>query len=119
AQRGRQDGNVVKYCSSSCRGRKPNHVDQQIEDLIAALLSSEPGSGIENTSAASRKKKGDHRTMISCDEIESLFYAELRLASAPPDGALSAQQHGQSQADQRTSPKSSAKGSRIRNFDWI
>jgi hypothetical protein len=39
--------------------------------------------------------------MISCDEIESLFYAERQLASAPPDGALSAQQHGKSQADQR------------------
>ena len=90
----------VKYCSDRCRTHKPNQVDRQIECLISALLNNEPGSGIEKTLVGSRRRKGDPRSLVSCEEIESLFFTETTV----PEGAdvvVSAQKLGQQRAERR------------------
>lgn len=67
-------GTIVKYCSDRCRTRKPNALDHKIEDTIRSLLAGEEGSGIEKTSAKSKLKKGDKRILVTCDEIELVFF---------------------------------------------
>ena len=64
---------------------------------MVALLNSEPGSGVEKTSVASRMKKGDHRVQISCDEIQHLFFEEIQ----PHLDDVDPQKRGQQRADQR------------------
>lgn len=68
------NNNVVKYCSNRCRTRKAKPVDRQIERAIAALLDAAPASGLEKTAAKSRVVKGDHRVVVTCDEIEEVFF---------------------------------------------
>ncbi|KAK4501705.1 hypothetical protein PRZ48_007514 [Zasmidium cellare] len=66
--------NPVKYCSDKCRSRKPGAQDKKIERTIVALLQDEPDSGIEKTAAKSKIVKGDARLVITCDEIEEVFF---------------------------------------------
>jgi hypothetical protein len=66
--------NVVKYCSDKCRSRKPGPLDRKIERTIAALLNEEPESGIEKTAYKTRVVKGDHRVVVTCDEIEEAVF---------------------------------------------
>jgi len=68
----------VKYCSDGCRRHKPGPLDRKIEKTIVDLLNAEPGSGIEDTGAKSRVVKGDHRVMVTCDEIEEIMFGERR-----------------------------------------
>ena len=92
---------TVKYCSDKCRGRKANRVDKQIESLILALLNGESSSGIEQTAAVSRRKKGDSRVVISCDEVERLYFGIQFAKQESEAGALDPQQAGQLRAEQR------------------
>jgi hypothetical protein len=39
-----------------------------------ALLNAEEGSGIERTAAKSKSVKGDRRMVVTCDEIEGIFF---------------------------------------------
>lgn len=64
----------IKYCSDRCRSRKPGAKDRAIEKKIASLLDGEEESGIENTKARSKVVKGDHRMVITCDEIEAIVF---------------------------------------------
>lgn len=66
--------NEIKYCSDRCRSRKPGKLDRKIEQTIAALLNAEEGSGLEKTAAKSRTVKGDHRIVITCDEVEEIMF---------------------------------------------
>lgn len=65
---------MVKYCSDRCRGRKPGALDRRIEEVIVGLLNGEEGSGIEGTGARGRLVKGDHRLMVTMDEIEEVVF---------------------------------------------
>ena len=64
---------------------------------MVALLDSEPGSGVEKTSVASRMRKGDHRVQISCEEIQNLFFDE----NLPNPDDVDPQKRGQQRAEQR------------------
>ncbi|KAF2172790.1 hypothetical protein M409DRAFT_16751 [Zasmidium cellare ATCC 36951] len=66
--------NPIKYCSDKCRSRKPGAQDRKIERTIVALLQDEPDSGIEKTAAKSKVVKGDTRLVVTCDEIEEVFF---------------------------------------------
>ena len=69
--------NVVKYCSDGCRKRRLKPIDKEIDKAILALLNGEKDSGIENIDVKSRWRKGDHRTMITCDEIENVVFQRI------------------------------------------
>ncbi|KAK3708394.1 hypothetical protein LTR37_011490 [Vermiconidia calcicola] len=62
-------GNVVKYCSDRCRGRKPGAVDRQIESTFVALLNGEDERAIKKPAV-----KGDPRILVTCDEVEQLTF---------------------------------------------
>lgn len=49
-------------------------MDRKIEKAIASLLNSEEGSGLEKTAAKTRTVKGDHRIIVTCDEIEEIIF---------------------------------------------
>lgn len=74
----------VKYCSASCRGRKPGKVDREIEAVFLRFLQGEekPSSLDEGGKRAQKSKKGsggkrtkgDQRLLISCDDVEKAFF---------------------------------------------
>lgn len=66
--------NIIKYCSDKCRSHKVKPQDRRIEQAIAALLNGEPGSGIEQTAAASKFVKGDRRVIVTMDELEAIVF---------------------------------------------
>ncbi|CAK3830938.1 Hypothetical predicted protein [Lecanosticta acicola] len=70
----KKQGNEIKYCSDRCRSRKPGDLDRKIEKTISSLLNAEEDSGLEQTAAKSRTVKGDHRIIVTCDEIEELVF---------------------------------------------
>ncbi|KAM0138128.1 hypothetical protein ACHAO1_003596 [Botrytis cinerea] len=70
----KKTNNEVKYCSDRCRSRKPGKVDKKIEQAIVALLDQEKDSGLEKTGAKDRFVKGDHRIVVTCDEIEEIVF---------------------------------------------
>jgi hypothetical protein len=90
----------MKYCSDGCRSHKPNHVDKEIENLIARMLDEETGSGAENTFSASGGKMGNRRGLVSCDEIQAIFFQDKHLASDTEE-SLSSQKLGQLRAERR------------------
>lgn len=87
AQPSRQDDadkTPVKYCSASCRGRKPGKVDREIEAVFLRFLQGEekPSSLDEVSKRAQKSKKGsgakrakgDQRLLISCDDVEQFVF---------------------------------------------
>ncbi|KAK6615686.1 hypothetical protein H4I95_00838 [Botrytis cinerea] len=70
----KKTNNEVKYCSDRCRSRKPGKLDKKIEQAIVALLDQEKDSGLEKTGAKDRFVKGDHRIVVTCDEIEEIVF---------------------------------------------
>ncbi|KAM3066688.1 hypothetical protein ACMFMG_002398 [Clarireedia jacksonii] len=70
----KKPNNEVKYCSDRCRNRKPGRLDRKIEQAILALLSNQEGCAFEKTDAKNRFVKGDHRIIVSCDEIEEVVF---------------------------------------------
>lgn len=70
----KKPNNEVKYCSDRCRNRKPGKLDKTIEQAIVALLDQEKESGLEKTGAKDRFVKGDHRIIVTCDEIEEIVF---------------------------------------------
>ncbi|ESZ98304.1 hypothetical protein SBOR_1297 [Sclerotinia borealis F-4128] len=70
----KRSNNEVKYCSDRCRNRKPGKLDRKIEQAIIALLNQEKESGLEKTGAKDRFVKGDHRVIVTCDEIEEIVF---------------------------------------------
>ncbi|ORY14035.1 hypothetical protein BCR34DRAFT_480160 [Clohesyomyces aquaticus] len=92
-----QAAQPVKYCSSRCRSQKPRTIDRRIEDVFAALLegqvpkqASAPDSSTADTTPTvaavkdkirgstttreKKKAKGDPRTIVSCEEVETLVF---------------------------------------------
>ncbi|KZL66433.1 hypothetical protein CT0861_01935 [Colletotrichum tofieldiae] len=63
-----------KYCSSRCRGQKPGRLDKEIEQAFVRFLQGEEEVG----GASSRKVKGDTRTLVPCDLVESKVFGERR-----------------------------------------
>jgi hypothetical protein len=49
-------------------------LDRKIEKAIVSLLNGEEGSGIESTEAKDRVVKGDHRLVVTMDEIEEVIF---------------------------------------------
>lgn len=70
----KKSNNEVKYCSDRCRNRKPGKLDKKIEQTIVALLDQQKESGLEKTGAKDRFVKGDHRIIVTCDEIEEIVF---------------------------------------------
>lgn len=78
------DKSPVKYCSASCRGRKPGKVDREIEGVFLRFLQGEerPSSLDEGSKRAQKSKKGsggkrakgDQRFLIPCDEVEKFIF---------------------------------------------
>lgn len=78
------DKTPVKYCSASCRGRKPGKVDREIEGVFLRFLQGEekPLSLDEGSKRAQKSKKGsggkrakgDQRLLISCDDVEKFVF---------------------------------------------
>lgn len=73
----------VKYCSASCRGRKPGKVDREIEGMFLRFLQGdEKPSSLEGNKRAQKSKKGsggkrskgDQRLLVSCDDVEKLVF---------------------------------------------
>lgn len=79
-----EEANVVKYCSDGCRKRRIGPLDKRIDRAIFLLLQGESDSGIETIDVKSRMKKGDHRNLISTDEIERVVFSRTKEA---PDTA--------------------------------
>lgn len=74
ARKSHKQNEVVKYCSDSCRKRRLKPQDKKIDSTILALLSGQKDSGIEKIDVKSRFRKGDHRNMITVDEIEAIVF---------------------------------------------
>lgn len=80
------DKTPVKYCSASCRGRKPGKVDREIEGAFLQFLQGEekPSSLNEGNKRARKSKKGsggktakgDQRLLISCDDVEKFVFGQ-------------------------------------------
>lgn len=78
------DKSPVKYCSASCRGRKPGKVDREIEGVFLRFLQGEekPLSLDEGSKRVQKSKKGsggkrakgDQRLLISCDDVEKFVF---------------------------------------------
>lgn len=74
----------VKYCSASCRGRKPGKVDREIEGVFLRFLEGEekPLSLDKGSQRAKKSKKGsggkrakgDQRLLICCDDVEKFVF---------------------------------------------
>ncbi|GKT43591.1 uncharacterized protein ColSpa_03772 [Colletotrichum spaethianum] len=61
-----------KYCSSRCRGQKPGRLDKEIEQAFVRFL-----QGDEEVDGARVKKvKGDARTLVPCDLVESRVFGD-------------------------------------------
>lgn len=75
----------VKYCSASCRGRKPGKVDREIEDVLRFLQGEEKPSLDEGCKRAQKSKKGsggkrtkgDQRLLISCEDVERFVFGPI------------------------------------------
>lgn len=80
ARRSHKQNEIVKYCSDGCRKRRLGPVDKRIDKTILSLLLGEKESGIEQIDTKSRVKKGDHRTIIFCGEIERIAFNRLQPA---------------------------------------
>lgn len=70
-----QQANPIKYCSDGCRKRRISPLDRKIARTILAVLDGKSGSGVESIDVKSRMRKGDHRNLISTDEIEQIVFA--------------------------------------------
>jgi hypothetical protein len=90
ASKERSGAQPRKYCSDRCRSNKPNVVDNKIETLIMDLLSAQG-----EFSSQTRKDKGGSRVLVSCDEVQRLFFAD----QDPED--VDKQREGQVQAYRR------------------
>ncbi|KAJ0108911.1 hypothetical protein J7T55_005454 [Diaporthe amygdali] len=74
----------VKYCSASCRGRKPGKIDREIEAVFLRFLQGEEKPALldEGSRRAHKSKKGsggkrakgDSRLLISCDDVENFVF---------------------------------------------
>ncbi|RKF54678.1 hypothetical protein OnM2_095030 [Erysiphe neolycopersici] len=82
----------VKYCSDRCRRCKPGPIDRQIEDAFISLLQGNKEIYIEKydvkeeskneidieiglkKSGKRHQKKGEHRTIVWCSEIQALVF---------------------------------------------
>lgn len=74
----------VKFCSASCRGRKPGKVDREIEGVFLRFLQGEekPAPPDEGSRRAHRSKKGsggkrakgDSRLLVSCEVVENSVF---------------------------------------------
>lgn len=49
-------------------------MDKKIDRTILALLLGQEDSGLERTDAKTKYRKGDHRNVITCDEIERIAF---------------------------------------------
>lgn len=58
--------------------RRPNPQDRKIERAIAQLLDGKEGSGIEKTDAKTKLKKGDHRNIVTMDELELVVFGRVQ-----------------------------------------
>lgn len=77
----------VKYCSSSCRGRKPGKVDREIEDVFLRFLRGEEklsslDKGCKRAQkskkgSGGKRSKGDQRLLISCEEVERFVFGPI------------------------------------------
>lgn len=87
AKDGRDNKTPAKYCSASCRGRKPGKVDREIEHVFLQFLRGEekPPSLDEGCRRAQKSKKGsvgkrakgEQRLLISCDEVERFVFGPI------------------------------------------
>ncbi|KAK1970208.1 hypothetical protein LY78DRAFT_570469 [Colletotrichum sublineola] len=62
----------AKYCSSRCRGQKPGRLDKEIEQAFVRFLQGEE----EVDGAKTKKVKGDARTLVPCDLVESRVFGD-------------------------------------------
>ncbi|KAK2055929.1 hypothetical protein LY76DRAFT_519396 [Colletotrichum caudatum] len=62
----------AKYCSSRCRGQKPGRLDREIERAFVRFLQGEE----EVDGARTKKVKGDNRTLVPCDLVESRVFGD-------------------------------------------
>ncbi|KAK2039351.1 hypothetical protein LZ31DRAFT_476810 [Colletotrichum somersetense] len=62
----------AKYCSSRCRGQKPGRLDKEIERAFVRFLQGEE----EVDGAKNKKVKGDTRTLVPCDLVESRVFGD-------------------------------------------
>ena len=73
-RRSHKQNEVIKYCSDGCRKRRLGPVDKKIDRTILSLLLGEKESGIDQIDTKCRVRKGDHRTVIFCGEIERIAF---------------------------------------------
>lgn len=83
----KKENAVIKYCSDGCRKRRIGPADKKIDKTILALLMNQKDSGIEKIDVKSRMKKGDHRNLIFCDEIEAIVFERTSEESTEPGAA--------------------------------
>ncbi|KAL1882193.1 hypothetical protein Daus18300_000679 [Diaporthe australafricana] len=84
----------VKFCSASCRSRKPGKVDREIEGVFLRFLQGEeklapPDEGSRRAhkskkGSGSKRTKGDSRLLIPCEVVENFIFG------ATDDGASTA-----------------------------
>jgi len=58
-------------------------MDKKIDKTVLALLLDQENSGLEKTDAKSKYRKGDHRIVITCDEIERIAFDRKTEAPVP------------------------------------
>ena len=66
-----KDHDDKKYCSGTCRRRKPNRQDIAIEEAFVDRLQDTQGTG--------------ERKLVSCDELETSFFGSPEDRVKPPD----------------------------------
>jgi hypothetical protein len=73
----------VKFCSATCRGRKPGKVDREIEGVFLRFLQGEEKPPLDEDSKRAQKpkkgsggkrRKGDHRLLVSCEDVEKSVF---------------------------------------------
>lgn len=58
-------------------------MDKKIDKTVLALLLGQENSGLHTTDAKSKYRKGDHRIVITCDEIERIAFDRKIEAAVP------------------------------------
>lgn len=82
-----KNNNVVKYCSDGCRKRRLAPLDRKIDSAILDLLQGRQDSGIEQIDVKGRMRKGDHRNIIFCDEVEAIVFPGHKAAATEAKAA--------------------------------
>lgn len=93
----------IRYCSASCRARKPGKVDREIEGVFLRFLQGEEkllplDEGSRRTpkskkGSSGKRAKGHQGLLISCDDVEKLVFGQTDGGAMAGSGSGSEDDH--------------------------